>query len=248
MIDVPGSDLTNTGGYLREVVGDAESGPGRNSSQNPAPILQTSTFEYTEQPGGFPANLRGYPTARIDPRGIRYTYLVNELDQVIVTVRAADVSESPERDDLKAFAYERITLFDHNDNVIERRIQNKDTLDSNEVGDFIVHRYTYDILDQMTSETLDVPSDAKQPKLEILNTYAYDESQNLVEKVRGASKPDEAAKDELFYDERDILVSYTRGADEDEESTIRTEIDERQHRHLDRRRRWRRDAPGSGWL
>ncbi len=69
-IDVPGADVT-TGGYLKQVTRDAEAGSGRNSGHDPAPVMQVTGYEYTAQPGGFPANLRGVPTAVIDPRGIR---------------------------------------------------------------------------------------------------------------------------------------------------------------------------------
>ena len=43
----------------------------------------------------FIENLRGVPTATIDARGIKHTFLINELDQIVRTVAAADVSQSP---------------------------------------------------------------------------------------------------------------------------------------------------------
>ena len=49
-------------------------------------------FEYAAQTGGLPSNERGVPTAMIDARGIKHSHLVNELDQVVKEVRAADVS------------------------------------------------------------------------------------------------------------------------------------------------------------
>ena len=213
-VDVAGADST-TGGYLKQVTRDAEAGSGRNSGHDPTPVVQVTRYEYTDQ-SAFPANPRGVPTAVIDPRGIRETYLVNELDQVVTTVRAADVSESPESG-LVAFAYERTTIYDANDNVVEERIQNKDTLNGDD--DFIVHRQVYDILDQRIREEFDVGG------LDIVNSYAYDASQNLVEQVRGVGSLAEATE-RWTYDERDIVVTHTRAADTPEESTVSTEIDD----------------------
>lgn len=158
--------------------------------------------------GAFPENIRGVPTAVIDPRGIKEAYLVNKLDQNIKTVRAADVSLSPESG-LTNYAYESITLYDENDNVIETRIQNKDALDG--ANDFITNHYAFDILDQKKREILDVGG------LNITNEYCYDPSQNLTNKVRGVGSPEQASE-AWFYDERDILVSHTRGLGTPEKS------------------------------
>ena len=55
-IDVPGADPT-TGGYIKRIVEDAQAGPGRNSGQDPNPVMRTWVFEYESQMAGlFPEN------------------------------------------------------------------------------------------------------------------------------------------------------------------------------------------------
>jgi hypothetical protein len=184
-IDNPAGD-PDTGGYLRRVIWDADLGPDRNSDQNPTPVQKTITYEYTAQ-GDFPANPRGVPTAIIDPRGIKHTFLVNERDQIVTHVRAADVSGSPEPG-LEAFRYEPITLYDANDNVVEERIENTDTLDGD--ADFIVHRFDYDILDQRTREIWDIGPG----RLNIENRFEYDPSQNRTKEIRGFGQPEESTR------------------------------------------------------
>jgi RHS repeat-associated protein len=212
-VEMPGG-ATDRGGYLRQEIRDAEAGAQRNSGQNPTPVAQTVTYEYGPQ-GSFPGNPRGVPTAVIDPRGIRDTFLVNERDHVVKRVRAAQVSESPEPG-LTAFAYEEHTLYDANDNVVEVRIQNEDTLDGPD--DFIRHRFEYDILDQRIAEVWDVGG------LAIRNEYAYDPSQNLRSVTRGAGRP-EVSVQAYLYDQRNIVLHSTRGAGSPGESVTRTEID-----------------------
>jgi RHS repeat-associated protein len=213
VVDVLGA-ASATGGYLRQIRRDFESLPGRQSNQNPPPVDQTVVFEYESQ-GAFPESLRGVPTAVIDPRGIEHNYLINELDQPVIEIRAADVSHTADPF-LTAFAYERLTLYDANDNVVFRGVENKDTLDGDD--DFITHAYSYDILDQVRSATLDVGG------LDIVNRYSYDESQNLIEVVRGVGSSEEAT-DRFVYDERDLLVTATRGAGTLDESTTTTVVD-----------------------
>ncbi len=207
------------GGYLARIARDVEAAPGRNSGFDPTPVMQTVQFEYVSQNGGaFPANERGVPTGTIDARGIKDVRLVNELDQVVVEVRAADVSAASEPG-LTAYAYQTITRYDANDNVVEVRIQNKDGLDG--VDDFIHHRFEYDILDQLTLEVLD------DTHLTIKTTHDYDASQNLETTTHASGSADQAVET-WFYDERDILVRHTRGlnGDVNEDSTTTTEIDE----------------------
>jgi YD repeat-containing protein len=174
-------------------------------------VDQTTSYQYTaqtpvlEQDGGatgsFPANLRGIPTAIIDPRGVKTAYLVNELDQVIKTVRATAVSAGT------AFAYESLAVYDANNNVIERCVENE--LPGIGGTDLIKNTYTYDILDQVTESVQDVGGGPSETRI----AYSYDESQNLLLTLRGdestGNAPDQYALTAMGYDERDFLVTTT---------------------------------------
>lgn len=225
VIDVPGAG-TSGGGYLQEVRRDTTANPLRSSGQDPTPVDQTTRFEYTAQNGGmFPGNLRGIPTADLDPRGIRDVHLVNELDQIVKTLRAFEVEPDSPEFGIPVFGYESRTLYDANDRVVERQIRNTDGLDGED--DFIVHRYDYDILDQLIAEELDAcPVAPGCGFLEIRNTYEYDESQNRIRQVRGDDDPNVRAIDTFTFDERDILVTSTRGLGETEEATHTTKVDD----------------------
>ncbi len=211
------------GGYIRRVlrdVGTFEIAP--ICTADPVSVNQVTSFEYGVQPGvpqlgisSLPANPRGIPTAIIDPRQVKHTRLVNELDQVVIRIRAA---EWPLAGGLAVQAYLSINRYDANNNVVETRVQNKDTLVP-AVDDFIVNLYQIDLLDQRIAEVLDFGHEA------IPNIYTYDESQNLVSVVRAANKPEQVIE-EWTYDERDIVVTHTRGAGSPEASTTTTLVDD----------------------
>ena len=61
----------------------------------------------------FPANPRGIPTAIIDPRGVKTTVLINELDQEVKTVNAAAVdARTGSEGGLSSFSYEELKMYD----------------------------------------------------------------------------------------------------------------------------------------
>ena len=216
---------SSTGGYVKEIVRDAASAAGRDSGQNPPPVSQTTTYEYSQQvvmleksgtvSATFPANLRGVPTATIDPRGIKTAHLVNELNQVVKTVRAAAVgARTGSEAGLTRFSYESVTLYDANDKVVQNSFENEDTLNA-AVDDLILANQTYDILDQPTSQVVD----SGTGNLAIKNTVTYGPSQNPIEQIRGANNVATAAdhaKTTFAYDERDIRSVTTLGAEEGE--------------------------------
>lgn len=214
------------GGYPARKIEDAEHLPGANSGHDLVPNARTTTYQYTAQ-GPFPRNLRGFPSAIVDARGIKHTMLVNELDQVIKSTRAASVAGSPEVG-LIPFNYRSRTKYDHNDNIIEQSVRNLATLDGGGPN-FYFTSFTFDLLDQLRSETLD----SRGGGLAIRTTYKYDESQNLIEQVSAAGSADETVTT-WVYDERDLVVSQTRGATGDpllgEVATITHEYDENGNR------------------
>jgi RHS repeat-associated protein len=213
VLDMPGADPVS-GGYLKAEVWDTTEGAERNSGSGAAPVQRRIEYEYVAQ-GAFPASPRGVPTAIVDPRGIRHVRLVNERDQIVRRVRAADVSASLELG-LVAYGYEEITLYDGNDNVVEQRIERTDTADGPD--GFIVHHLEYDLLDQRVGERWDVGG------LAIENRYAYDSSQNLVEHVRGVGSGEQSTT-RWTFDERDLPIARTHGFGSPEASATSTHID-----------------------
>ncbi len=213
-IDVPGGDSA-TGGFLRRVIADAETGAGRNSGTGPAPVEQVTQFGYAAV-GSFPANRRGVPTVVTDPRGVEHHYLVNEHDQVVKEVAAAEVRAATESG-LRALAYETVTIYDANGKIVEKRIEDRDGVDGEQPP--IVHRFSYDKLDRKSAERWDVGG------LEIEHRFTFDENGNLVSKIRGAGSPSESTT-RYAYDERNLLMSATRGAGTREAATTRNEVDQ----------------------
>src|SRR5262249_3323658 len=88
---------TTTGGYLKRMVEDTSlpytdsqlvglnprTDIGRDSGLNPTPVNKITDYSYDPS---------GNVTAIVDPRGVRYEYSVNELDERWQERRATDVS------------------------------------------------------------------------------------------------------------------------------------------------------------
>jgi RHS repeat-associated protein len=187
---------TTTGGYLREVVRDTVSSPTRNSGTDPVPTMIRETYTYNDV---------GQRTSMTDGRGIHTDYIVNELDQVVRTIQAAagpgvGTGNPSEPIALTAFAYLQDTLYDFNDNIVEKR--QEDRGNTSNTGGMIETKVKYDILDKPIEISEEV-----------------DTTNNLVTQIR--YNPNEYQTLTIFpvgnaeataYDERDILFQSTRGA------------------------------------
>ncbi len=199
--DVPAGTSTTTGGYLATVKIDTDSASTRNSGSGAAAVNKLIEYEYTSQTGAFgtyPANKRGIPTKVKNPRLIEDIYLINELNQVVVKERDKAVS---------GFSYWTKTLRDENDNVVERQVQNIDTLPGAPANDYVSTAWAYNILDLVELKTEDAGG------LGINTSYEYDKSTNLEETVNGSGLGSSASsKTTRLHDERNIVYSTTRGA------------------------------------
>ncbi len=121
-----------SGGYLRQIVGDTDrvyfdetgvvSDAGfSNNHQNPAITRVANSFFYDDV-GNLITSTNG--------RGIRTDYFVNELDQAVQVVHAADVAttqnaDPPEPLELVSFGYLERIFFDHNNNLVRRQIEDR---------------------------------------------------------------------------------------------------------------------------
>ena len=200
--DNPAGD-PSTGGYLKQVTLDAVSDPARDSGTNPPPTNIRRVYEYDPV---------GNVIREVDGRGIATDYVVNTLNQVVQTVRAAAhnvfTPDPAEPLPLTDFQYLERIFYDANDNVVRRQVEDRgDT--SNVSGDnagsgtaFVDYVHAYDILDnqiQMTEEVSDT--------LDLVTRYRYDPNGNQVLVIQP-----EGNGTASVYDERDLLFQSTRGA------------------------------------
>jgi YD repeat-containing protein len=189
-----------TGGYLKEEIRDAEheiiDGHDPNNGSGAAPTAISTKYKYDPV---------GNITEMTDGRGIRTDYVINQLNQVVRTIRAADVSETAGADPseplpLTAFAYIEDVEYDANDNVVKRSIEDRG--DTSNTGGFVEYEYTYDILDNLVKETQEVDIDTT-----LVTEYRYDANENLTLTLYPEGNATTAV-----YDERDLLFVSTRGA------------------------------------
>lgn len=186
---------STTGGYLAEEIKDTVSDPIRNNRMNQSPVNISTKFTRDDV---------GNTTSITDGRGIRTDYFVNELNQVIQTVRAAAVpakgsGDPPEPMDLVAFGYIENTRYDFNNNVTRREVEDRGN--TSNTGGFVDYTSTYDILDRPTQTTLEV--NATQT---LVTRHRYDPNENQVLTIYPEDNADGAV-----YDERDLLFQSIRG-------------------------------------
>jgi YD repeat-containing protein len=121
------------------------------------------------------------------------------LNETVKSVRAADVSLSPEPG-LVAHAYEETVIRDANGNVIRREVEHSDALDGAAAP--VVTEYTYDILDQLIEQVDDAGGE------DIATTFEHDENGNVVRRVRAAGRP-EAVEETWTYDDLDKPITHS---------------------------------------
>jgi RHS repeat-associated protein len=179
--DDPGSTGSGTGGgFLRRMV-DLE--------------LVEQLFEY---------DIYGRVTRSVDGRGFDATTLYNELDQIV--------------EQSNPLGYDTRYVYDWNDNLIEVHVEDLlptivDGLPTGAEqqggsGGFIVHRYKYDILDNLIEEDLQADGSTR-----LVTQYRYDKNSNRVltlypESVAGNDSSNVMS---IICDERDLVYETTRG-------------------------------------
>ena len=178
----------------------------------------TTTYAYSLAGDPPFTNVRGFPTVITDPRGVEHRMLRNDLDQVVKSYSAT--ATSGQSLGLPTFGYETHMLYDANNNVIETRIQNKDSLDLT-VNDFIVTKMKYDILDHVVSVTA---NDGDGPGGKIETEFEYDANEFLTRVTRGKGSLAETTSSAV-YDERGILVSMTDASNQTYAATLSTRVD-----------------------
>ena len=194
----------STGGYLAEAIRDTALDPLRDNKTNPPLTVIHTAFERDDV---------GNRTGVTNGRGIRTDFFINELDQVIQILRAADIGGAATADPpdplfgdpdpqkaLTAFGYVETLFYDFNDNITRREVEDRgDTSDTGGVVDFSTR---FDILDNPVTETQEV--DVSET---LTSEIRYDPNENPVLQVHPVGN----AVTTLF-DERDLVFQATRGA------------------------------------
>jgi RHS repeat-associated protein len=209
-------------GYLREVILDAMSSSERNSRTNPPPAEIHHSFFYDRV---------GNVIQEVDGRGIATRYAINQLNQVVQIIRAADVTEAlrnPEepnyggcsdqtliecRAGMVAFRYLTNLFYDFNNNLIRSEVENRDSNNQSLVGAFVESTFAYDILDDVVEQTQEVNSTASGSDRAVTTRYRYDRNQNQVLVISPAATSGQQPSNVVSYayDERDLLFTSTRG-------------------------------------
>ena len=185
-----------TGGYLKQEVKDTTANLIRNNKTNPPPTNIRVSYSYDDV---------GNQTSMTDGRGIRTDFFVNELNQVVQTIRAATVPQSgpdnpQEPLELVAFRYLGNTFYDFNNNATGQQIEDRG--DTSNTGGFVDYNFKFNILDNLIEKTEEVDV------TEILVTrYRYDANENRVLTIYP-----EGNATTSDHDERDILIRKIRGA------------------------------------
>ncbi len=205
----------DTGGYLRETIVDDDRdysdqdgflSDAAFSNNNTNPDVTDISMSYTYDDVG---NV----VTSTDGRGIRSDYFVNELDQTVQIIRAADISAAADADPpdpliddpigpLTAFGYITNTFYDFNNNVTSRAVEDRG--DTSNTGGFVESATKYDILDNSIETTEEVDVDTT-----LATRYRYDANENQVFVIH----PEGNAVSSV-YDERDLMFQQTSGADE----------------------------------
>ena len=166
-----GKAIGDSAGYLRSTMVD------------PGGLALTSRYE---------VDARGNVTATVDPRGVRSTRTVNELDWPVETMAAA----SPSGDGAPALNLKTTWVYDANGNLAEER------LPVGTGGSQAATVFSHGMLDELLSVSHTVPSSGQQ----VTRSFGYDEDYNVVQR----SDP-VGTVTEIDYDVRDLPVAVRRG-------------------------------------
>ncbi len=206
-------------GYLKEVIQDTQSQPIRNSRTNPEPARIRQRYFYDRV---------GNVIKEVSGRGIATEYVVNQLNQIVQIIRAADVSEAlqnPEEPSftgcsdqdlvecqagMVGFRYLTNLFYDYNDNLVRLEVENRDSNNQERAGSFIEYTMAFDILGHKIETTSEV---SEQPREVLVTRYRYDRNENQVLEISPIAAVGEQPSNVVsqVYDERDLVFTSTRG-------------------------------------
>lgn len=189
------------GGYLNAATLDTGSAPGRDNGTDPPPTTIELVTSYD------PA---GNVISEVNGRGVRTTWVVNQLDQVVELRRASatfgapgphgDPATSHGEPGLTPLGHRVRYAYDADDNLV--LLSREDTGGTRGAGTWVDTGWSYDLLDNVVSE------ERERATLSLLTTtFVYDGNENLVNVIKPGGNAGE-----IVYDERDLILSVTRGS------------------------------------
>ena len=195
-------------GYLRVSIADAELSPRRTEEAPPAALRTLHRYDRV-----------GNMVATVSPRGIVTTFEVNQLNEVVVVTRGAQITPEAVNDGQlltgeAPFRYRTRMFYDHNGRVVRREVENRDSTTA-EVGDFVDHTTTYDILHHVVERTVEIDG-----KTTLRWEQTYDENELLTLTIQP-----EGNQVLRTYDERDLPLTVTRGEGSEVAATVRYDYD-----------------------
>jgi RHS repeat-associated protein len=181
-------------GYVHQVTADSVSSAGRDSGANPTAASVATIFGY---------DAVGNITRSIDGRGIATDYIVNQLNQIVQTTRAAAhgliTNSVSEPIALTDFQYLARTYYDADNNVIRQEVEDRGNTSG--TGGFVTTLYEYDILNHEIQMAQEVDANTW-----LTNQFRYDANGNqtlVIQPVGNATSS--------VFDERNLLFQRTVG-------------------------------------
>lgn len=213
---------TNRGGFRNAILRDAR-------ALN-ALVPRRETAAFTSLAEHYVYRDDGCVVATRDARGIRTDFVVNPWNLVLRVTRAASVADAllnpaEQNTGLVAFGYFVDTVYDFNQNVVSRHVENRDGT-TDDVSTTVDYTYTYDILDNLVEETAEATA-----SVTLVTGYTLDPNENVV----GVRSPLAMAGIQpnnqvgTLLDERDLVFRATRGAGSTEESAVEVDYDGARH-------------------
>ena len=194
----------NTGGFLKQVIRDYRHSTNYRSNSAPAQISIRFGYQHA-----------GNIIWMIDGRGVRTDFKVNQLNQIVEVVRAADVSQSPENG-LAAYGYRTRVYYDFNNNVIKSEVEYRDGNNPN-LPQWLSTTYIYDILDNLLEVTRTVDATTT-----ITSRVRYDANENIIERLTplAVAGIQPGNKIQISYDERDLPYQLIAAPGTSDQATI----------------------------
>ncbi len=207
---VPGQGSTLLRGYLNTSTQDSSSTSNRRTATAPPAALLTLV--------GYDPS--GNMTTRQDPRGVVNAYEYNQLNELVVETRGANIDTAISTGELitgeSAFSYRTRHYFDDNGRVILKEVENRAGVSVTPgVGDWVDHTYSYDILNNLLDSTVEI--DGSTAALTRRN-YDANDLMILVTKPEG----NQVAVD---YDERNLKFRIHDGFGSPDQATRQLDYD-----------------------
>ncbi len=207
---IAGQSSTSPRGYLQSSTTDSTPPSNRRTTAIP-PLNLTRVIGY---------DAVGNITAKQNPRGVVSTFEYNQLNEMLVETRGADVDEAVTLGELitgeAAFNYRLRYYFDANGRLTLHESENASSTSTTAgIGNWVAHTYTYDILDNLIATTVEI-DDTNTAE----SVLRYDANELLILQ----QKP-EGNQVAIEYDERNLKYRVHQGFGSADTATYQVDYD-----------------------